>query len=209
MKFYDCQTAPSPRRARIFLAEKGIEVETIEVDLGNREQLTDAFRKINPRCTVPVLELDDGTVLTENSGIAATLEALVPDPPLLGISPQEKGLVASWNTRVELEALWPIADAFRNRAKGMAGRAITGPTDYAQIPELAERGRARALEFFDVLDEQLGRSKYLAGKNFSMADITAFVVVEFASWVKIDALDGHPNTQRWVDELKSRPSLSS
>ena len=208
MKFYDCQTAPSPRRARIFIAEKGLEIETVEVDLGKREQLTDAFKKINPRCTVPVLELDDGTCLTENAGIAAYLEALSPDPPLLGSTPEEKGLVASWNTRIELEALWPIADAFRNRSKGMADRAITGPTDYAQIPELAERGRARAVEFFEVLDARLGEAEYVAGSSFSVADITAFVVVDFAGWVKLDATEGKAHTKRWYEQLKSRPSLS-
>jgi glutathione S-transferase len=208
MKFYDCQTAPSPRRARIFLAEKGLDIETVEIDLGKREQLGEDFKRINPRCTVPVLELDDGTCLTENSGIAAYLEALVPDPPLLGTTPEEKGLISSWNTRVELEALWPVADAFRNRTRGMVGRAITGPTDYEQIAELAERGRARAVEFFDALDVQLGQSEYLAGTTFSIADITAFVIVDFAGWVKLDAKDGHPNTKRWYDGLKSRPSLS-
>lgn len=208
MKFYDCQTAPSPRRARIFLAEKGLEIETVEIDLGKREQMSDEFKRVNPRCTVPVLELDDGTFLTENSGIAAYLEALVPEPPLLGTTPEEKGMIASWNTRAELEALWPVADAFRNRTKGMAGRAITGPTNYDQIPELAERGRARAVEFFDVLDARLGDSEYLAGTTFSVADISAFVVVDFAGWVKLDATVEHANTQRWYDQLKSRPSLS-
>ncbi|MCH8143051.1 MAG: glutathione S-transferase N-terminal domain-containing protein [Proteobacteria bacterium] len=130
MKFYDCQSAPSPQRARIFIAEKGLEIETVEIDLGKREQLGDDFRRINPRCTVPVLELDDGTCLTENAGIAAYLEALQPDPPLLGRTAEEKGNVANWNARVELEGLWPIADALRNRSKGMVGRAITGPTDW-------------------------------------------------------------------------------
>ena len=109
MKFYDCQTAPSPRRARIFIAEKGLDIETVEVDLGKAEQLTDAFKRINPRCTVPVLELDDGTFLTENAGIAAYLEALAPEPPLLGATPAERGLVASWNARIELEGLEPIS----------------------------------------------------------------------------------------------------
>jgi glutathione S-transferase len=209
MKFYDCQSAPSPRRARIFIAEKQLEVESIEVDLGQLEQLGETFRAINPRCTVPVLQLDDGTCLTENQGIAAYLDALAPDPPLLGVTPEERGLVANWNARAELEGLWPLADALRNRSKGFAKRAITGPTDYAQIPELAERGLARATEFFEALDERLGEATYLAGDRFSFADITAFVSVEFAAWVKLRPIDAHNNTKRWHASVAARPSVGS
>ena len=209
MKFYDCQTAPSPRRARILIAEKGLEVETLEVDLGTQAQLKDDFRKVNPRCTVPVLQLDDGTCLTENNGIAAYLEALCPDPPMLGTTPKEKGLIANWNVRIELEGLWAIADAFRNRSRGLAGRAITGPTNYEQIPELAERGHARGLEFFDMLNARLGESEYVAGDAFSWADIGAFVVADFASWVKLGIADDHTNTRRWYEQVKTRPSVSA
>lgn len=208
MKFYDCKTAPSPRRARIFIAEKGLEIETVEVDLGQQEQLTDAFKRINPRCTVPVLELDDGTFLTENAGIAAYLEARYPVPPLLGTTPEEKGLIASWNARVELEGLWPIADALRNRAKGMVGRAITGPSDYEQIPALAERGAARGVEFFEMLDQRLGESEHVAGDGFSVADITALVVADFAGWVKLGPTDAHTHTRRWLESVRQRPSAA-
>jgi len=208
MKFYDCQTAPSPRRARIFIAEKGLDIETVEIDLGKAEQLSDDFKRINPRCTVPVLALDDGTCLTENSGIAAYLEALAPDPPLLGTTPVEKGLIATWNTRVELEGLWPVADALRNRSKGMIGRAITGPTNYDQIPELAERGHARGVEFFDTLNARLGESEYIGGDSFSIADISAIVVADFAGWVKLGITDAHTNSKRWYDLVSKRPSIA-
>jgi glutathione S-transferase len=208
MKFYDCKTAPSPRRARIFIAEKGLDIETVEIDLGKGEQLGDAFRQINPRCTVPVLELDDGTCLTENAGIAAYLEALAPSPPLFGTSPEEKASVANWNARVELEGLAPLADALRNRSKGMVGRAITGPTDYQQIPELAERGLARATEFFEMLNDRLGESEYVAGSQFSVADISAIVVVDFAGWGKAGPTDAHEHTRRWRDIVNERPSIS-
>lgn len=209
MKFYDCQTAPSPRRARIFIAEKGLDIETVEIDLGKGQQLSDEFRQINPRCTVPVLELDDGTCLTENVAIASYLEAIVPDPPLLGSTATEKGLVANWNARMELEGLWPIADAFRNRSKGMADRAITGPTNYAQIPELAERGHARGVEFFEMLNARLGESEFVATGTFSMADITALVLVDFAGWVKLGPTDAHVNTKRWREVVSKRPSVSA
>ncbi|MCP4903880.1 MAG: glutathione S-transferase [bacterium] len=208
VKFYDCQTAPSPRRARIIIAEKGLEIETVEIDLGKAEQLSEAFKRINPRCTVPVLELDDGLLLTENAAIAAYLEALVPDPPLLGTTPAEKGLIAGWNARMEFEGLWPVADALRNRSKGMVDRAITGPTNYDQIPELAERGRSRGIEFFDMLNTRLGEAEYVAGDSFSVADISAFVVTDFASWVKLGMTDAHTNTKRWYDLLIQRPSIA-
>jgi glutathione S-transferase len=209
MKFYDCKTAPSPRRARIFIAEKGLDLETVEIDLGKGEQLGDDFKRVNPRCTVPVLELDDGTCLSENAGISAYLEALVPDPPLLGTSAEEKGIIANWNARIELEGLGPLADALRNRSKGMVGRAITGPTDYQQIPELAERGLSRAAEFFEMLNERLGQTEYVAGSRFSVADITTIVVVDFAGWVKSGPTDAHENTRRWRDLVNQRPSVSS
>ncbi|MFP6781959.1 MAG: glutathione S-transferase family protein, partial [Gammaproteobacteria bacterium] len=173
MKFYDCKTAPSPRRARIFIAEKGLDIETIEVDLANQAQLSDEFQAINPRCTVPVLELDDGTTIVENIGIAVYLEAAYPEPNLLGANPLEKGLVSTWNARIEYEGLIPTADALRNGSKRMSNRAITGPTNYAQIPDLAERGLDRCREFFAMLDTRLEQSEFIAGGRFTLADITA------------------------------------
>ena len=208
MKFYDCQPAPSPRRARIFIAEKNLEIETAEVDIGRGENLSDEFKRINPRCTVPVLELDDGTYLTENAGIASYLEARYPEPPLLGTTPEERGLIATWNARVEFEGLWPVSEALRNRSKGMVGRAITGPTDYAQIPELAERGQARALEFFEMLDGRLRESEYVGGDSFSVADITALCTVDFAGWVKLGPAAGHRGTRRWHELVSARPSAA-
>ena len=144
------------------------------------------------------------TTITENAGIAAYLEAFAPDPPLLGVSAEEKGLVANWNARAELEGLWALADALRNRSKGMVGRAITGPTDYPQIPELAERGLARANEFFEMLNERLGESEFVAGDRFSVADITAYVCTDFAAWVK----SGPTDTQREHEAL-ARPGRST
>ena len=208
MKFYDCPTAPSPRRARIFIAEKNVEVETIEVDLGGGEQFGAAFRSLNPRCTVPVLELDDGTVLTENLGIAAYLEAAFPDPPLLGDTATMKGVVANWNARIELEGLLPTADAFRNRTKGMKDHAVTGPRPYAQIPELAARGLERCRDFFAVLNERLCDNEYIAGERYSIADISALCVVDFAAWVKVTIGDDVPHLERWHRQVSARPSAS-
>ena len=144
MKFYDYCAAPSPRRARIFMAEKGIEIETEQVDLGVKAQFEPAYRAVNPRCTVPALVLDDGTVLSDNTSIARYLEEAFPDPPLLGTTPVEKALVAEWMSRAEGEGLLGVAEALRNRSEFFKDSSITGPDRYAQVPELVERGRARA-----------------------------------------------------------------
>ena len=205
---YDCATAPSPRRARILLAEKGLAHETVQVDLRNNEQLGDAFRMINPQCTVPVLRTDDGLVLTDNAAITAYLEARYPEPPVLGSTPQEKAEIASWNWRVEFEGLLAIAEAMRNRAPAMAERALAGPVNYAQIPELAERGQARARQFFATLDERLAGRDFLAADRFSIADITAVVAVDFARVIKLRIDEQVPELQRWRAGMALRPAMS-
>ena len=203
---YDYPRAPSPRRARIVLAEKGIAHDTVVVDLGAAEQLDDAYRAINPACTVPALVLDDGTVLTDNAGIAAWAEAFKADPPLFGLSPQDKAEIASWHTRAETEGLMAIAEAMRNTAPGMKDRALPGPVDYAQIPELAERGRARLEEFLAKLEAHLSARDYLAKSGFSIADITAGVALDFARVLRIDVNEGRPNIAAWRARLAERPS---
>lgn len=204
MKFYDCTTAPSPRRVRMFLAEKGIEIETIDVDLASGEQLSDAFRAINPDCVVPVLQLDDGSYLTEVVAICQYLEELHPEPALLGSTPEERARVSMWNAKVEQQGLLAVMEALRNFAKGFRGRAVAGPVAYEQIPELAERGRERVLQFFERLEEHLADSRYLAGDRFSMADITAQVFVDFARWIKVDIPDQCTSVQLWYDDVSAR-----
>ena len=137
MKFYDCKTAPSPRRVRIFIAEKNIDIETIEIDLKNGEQLTPEFKKLNPNCTVPVLALGGGNNLTSTAGIRSYLEAKFPDIPLMGRTVEEKGRIADVQWRIEMEGLMAMSEALRNSTPRMAGRALTGPVNYEQIPELA------------------------------------------------------------------------
>lgn len=205
---YDFSRAPSPRRARILLAEKGVAHDTLQVDLATQEQLSAAYRAINPACTVPALVLDSGEVLTDNAGIAAWAEAAHPDVPLLGRTPLEKAEVASWNSRIEGECFMAIAEVLRNTAKGMAGRALPGPNDYAQIPELAERGRARLLHFLDRFEVHMTGREWVATDAFSLADITAGVALDFAGWVKVDANEGRPAIAAWRARLAQRPSFS-
>lgn len=209
MKFYDCKTAPSPRRVRIFIAEKGMDIETVQVDLGGGEQFGEAFRKINADCVVPALELDDGTCISEVLAICSYLEELHPEPNLMGTNAAERASVLMWNTKIEQQGFMAIADAVRNVAERLKNRAVTGPEPYAQIPQLAERGRKRAAQFFQRLDGQLANSAFVAGDSYSIADISALVVTDFATRVKISLPDDAENLQRWYESVAGRPSASA
>ena len=206
MKFYDCATAPSPRRARMVIAEKRIDVETVEVDLRSGQQFSEDFRAVNPGCTVPVLVTDEGEALCENASIVRYLEALYPDPPLLGISPLDQARVAEWVWRAEFEGLISVMEVLRNTSKAMKDRALPGPDPVPQIPELAERGMMRGQRFFKTLDKQLSQNPWLAGDTFSFADISAFVFVEFGAWVKMVPGDDLEALAKWRDACKARPS---
>ena len=207
MKLYDCATAPSPQRVRIFLAEKGIDISLVAVNLREGEQLGKTFRKINPDCTVPVLELDDGTRISEIFAICQYLESQYPEPALMGRNSVEQALVSMWNTKIEQNGIAALAEILRNRSKGMRDRALTGPINFAQIPQLVDRGRIRAEAFFARLDDQLKNGAHVTGNQFSMADITAYVMVEFGEWSRILIKDSDVNLQRWYDSVSKRPSM--
>jgi len=198
LKLYDCTPAPSPRRARMFLAEKGLEYENIQVDLRKAEQLSEAFRAINPRCTVPALVTPEGDVFAENAAIAAYLEAAHPEPPLLGTDAISRAAIAQWNWRCEFEGLMAVAEAF-----------MTGPVNVPQIPELAERGRMRLGWFMGTLNARLKDNEYVAGDSYSVADITATVTVDFAEWVKVFPKDKHTALKAWHERMKARPSYQA
>ena len=209
MKFYDCKTAPSPRRVRIFIAEKGIDIETVQVDLGSGEQFADSFKAINPDCVVPALELDDGTCLSEVLAICTYLEAKYPEPALLGTTDEERAKILMWTCKIEQQGLWSVADAFRNAAKGLKDRAATGLVSYAQIPELAQRGRDRVEQFFHRIDGQLAEKEFIAGDAYSIADIAAMVVVDFSARIKLTVPEDAVNTLRWYKAVSGRPSAAA
>ena len=209
MKFYDCATAPSPRRVRIFAAEKGIDLPTVQVDLRSGEHFGEAFRAINPTCTVPVLELDDGTCIYESVAVCRYLEAAHPEPPLMGSSPAEQGMVAMWDHRIETEGFMAAAEMFRNASRGMKDHALAGPDPVAQIPELVERGRIRVERFFDTLDAQLDGREFVAGANYTAADVTALVTVDFIHRLKVETPEGCGNVRRWHEAVSARPSASA
>jgi glutathione S-transferase len=210
MRFFDCATAPSPRRVRIFAAEKGIVLPTVQVDLRNGEQFSEAFRAINPECTVPVLQLDDGTVIADAVAICQYLEELHPEPALIGATPQERAVVTALNRQIERDGFYAAMDAFRNVAKGLKDRALPGPHDYAQIPELAERGRARIGHFFQAMNARLAGKEFVAGSRFTLADISTLVLTGMAiGMVKLAIPDDCPHLRRWYAAVSARPSAAA
>ena len=205
---YDCSTAPSPRRARILLAEKGVAHATVQVDLRSGEQLGDAYRAINPQCTVPALRTDEGAVLTDNAAITAYVDARWPDPPLLGRTPVEKAEIASWNWRVEFEGYTAIAEAFRNSTPAMVNRA------HCPARRTTPRSRRwpsaawlRVQHFIDMLDARLAGRDFIVGDALSIVDITAAVAVDFARIVKVKPGEQHPHLLRWRAALAQRPAF--
>lgn len=210
MKLYDFALAPNPRRVRMFLAEKGVEVPSVQINTREAEQFSDAFMKVNPRCTVPVLELDDGTAITESVSICRYFEELHPEPALFGRDAKEKALVDMWNRRVEIECYAPAADVVRNSLEMFKDRAIAGiPNGVPQIAALAERGRHSYARFIERLDERLGESKFIAGEHLSIADQTAFIALDFAKRGDLQVPDQAKNVLRWQNELAARPSASA
>jgi len=208
MLLYDGAISPSPRRARMFVAEKGIEIETKLIDMMEREHFSPEFLAVNSRATLPTLVTDEGYALTENNGIAAYLEGKFPEPPLLGTTVEEKGAVAMWNTICEMHGFIPTGEYLRNSNPRYDGRALTGLVKFDRIPELAERARQRIDIFFDTIEERLKESPYLASENFTMADITGFVVCSFADMIKISIPESCSATQAWFDTIQKRPSAN-
>ncbi|MHA1536541.1 MAG: glutathione S-transferase family protein [Alphaproteobacteria bacterium] len=208
MKFYDCQPAPSPRRVRIFIAEKGLDIPVVEVDLRGFAQLEDSFDEINYYRTVPVLELDDGAKLNSTQGIWRYLEETHPEPALMGRDAYEKALIADLEWRMEMDGFLAIGETLRNSAERMKDRALTGRYNYPQIPALAERGRARIPRFFEDLERLLEGREFLAGDAYSIADITAQVAVDFAGWLKFTLPSSAPNARRWHQAVSARPSAA-
>jgi len=209
MRLFDFHRAPNPRRVRIFIAEKGIEVPVVEVDLFSMEQLTPEFRTINPGATVPVLETDDGVYLSECIAICRYLETLHPEPCLFGDSATAQAQVLMWNGIVEHEGFHAVAEMLRNWSPGFRNRVFPGPQEIAQMPELIERGRKRSEQFFDRIEKRLLESQFIAGDSFSVADITLVTIVDFSDWVELDVRASRPGLERWYQLVAERPSMNA
>jgi glutathione S-transferase len=203
MKLYDSGRAPNPRRVRVFLAEKGISVPTEQVDMMAGAHRTPEYTAINPLQRMPALLLDDGTIITESIAICRYFEAQQPKPALFGTGALEQALVEMWNRRCDLNLLLCVAHVFRHLHP--AAKTLEVP----QVPDWGEANRPRVADMLKILDEQLGKHKFIAGDNFSVADITALVAVDFMKPAKIEIPAGLDNVRRWHAEVSARPSAKA
>jgi glutathione S-transferase len=203
MKLYDGGRAPNPRRTRIFLAEKGIEVPLVPVDLGGLEHMSAQYAAINPIKRLPALALDDGTVITESIAICRYFEALQPEPALFGRGALDSARVEMWNRRLELHLLFPVSHVFRNSHPAMEAMEVP------QVPAWAEANKPRILEFITFVDGKLKDRPFMSGDSFTVADITGLVAVDFMKPAKLAVPDELKNLKRWHAEVSSRPSASA
>lgn len=210
MKLYDFELAPNSRRVRMFLAEKGVTIPTVQINVREREQFSPDFVKINPFCVVPVLELDDGTCIGESVAICRYIEVLHPEPSLMGRDAKEQAVIEMWNRRAELEGMSAAGEIVRNAAPMFEGRGVAGvPDGFAQIPALVERGKKRMGRFFEMWDRQLADNTFVAGPNFSIADITSFIAIEFSKRAEITIPDACKHVARWHEAISQRPSAKA
>lgn len=203
MKIIETNTAPNPRRVRIFLAEKGLSVPFEQRDLMSGELKEARFSVINPLQRVPVLVLDDGTAIAESVAICRYFEEIQPDPPLFGLGPIGRATVEMWQRRAELGLWFHVAQAFRHLHPKMA---------HLEVPQVAawgEANKAKAIEMMEILDTQLARNRFVAGDAYSIADITAQVAIDFLRPAKIAMPDGLQGLMRWHEEVSARPSAGA
>ena len=203
MKIIQTRQAPNPRRVRVFLAEKGIEVPYEEVDLMKGDLKTADFTKLNSFQRVPVLVLDDGTAISETMAICRYFEAAKPSPALLGTGPLQSATIEMWNRRMELNLMLPVSQAFRHLHPAMAHLEVP------QVSAWGEANKPRALEVLSILDRELGGRRFVAGDDYSVADITALIAVDFMKPARIERPQGLANLDRWHREVSSRPSASA
>jgi glutathione S-transferase len=203
MKIYDGGRAPNPRRVRIYLAEKGISVPTEQVDLAAMAHKAAAFTAMNPLQRVPVLVLDDGTVITESIAICRYFEAAHPEPPMFGTGSLEQAQVEMWNRRAEHNLLFPVMQVFRHLHPAMAAMEVP------QVAAWGEANKARVAAFLAILDRQLGEHAFVAGARYSVADITALVAVDFMKPARLAPGPGHDNLERWHVAIAARPSAKA
>jgi glutathione S-transferase len=203
MKLYDFGRAPNPRRVRIFLAEKGITVPTSQIDLGKLEQLEPSFAALNPIKRIPVLELDDGTVIAESIAICRYFEETQPEPPLFGVGAVERAMVEMWQRRIEFGLLGTVAAAFRHIHPAMKEMEVP------QIPAWGDANKPRATEFLDILDRHLAGRRFVCGEAYTVADITGLVAIDFMKPARIELPHNLGHVRRWHAEIAARPSAQA
>lgn len=209
MKLFDMTAAPNPRRVRVFLAEKGVEVDTVQIDIMGGENLQDDYLAINPRGVLPTLQLDDGTIIDEASAICRYFEETHPSPALYGSTPKDKALIEAWVRQIEGDAFAPTADVLRNSNPAFENRSVPGTSNTAQVPALAERGADRVRAFYVRLDKQLSGNEFVAGDRYTAADITAMCAIDFAEFVGVPVPAELSNLIDWRGRVSSRASAQA
>lgn len=200
MKLYDGGRAPNPRRIRIFLAEKGLDIPLVSVDMAAMGHKSAEITALNPLQRLPILELDDGTILTESVAISRYFEELHPHPPLFGRGAAGKAQVEMWNRRVELYLLASITAAFRHTHPAMIEWEIP------QVATWGEVNRPKAVGYMKIMDDQLAANEFIAGSDYSIADITLLVAMDFLKPAKIQIPEEFVHLKRWYSAMASRPS---
>lgn len=202
MKLYSSAVAPNPRRVRVFLAEKGIEVPTVDVDIAKSENRQPDFLAKNPLGGVPILELDDGTIIAESTAICRYFEETKPEPPLMGLDARDRAIVEMWLRRIEFEVAFPIMQTFRNTHDFFKGRI-------PQVPEWGAVCKKRAIQQLAWLDGELSDRPFVAGDRYTIADITLLIGIDFGRVSEIRIDPEHKNLARWYGEVSSRPSAKA
>ncbi|MEM9676875.1 MAG: glutathione S-transferase [Pseudomonadota bacterium] len=203
MRLFDGGKAPNPRRVRIFLAEKGVSVPLEPVDMTALGHQSDAMAARNPLKRLPVLELDDGTILSESVAICRYFEELHPDPPLMGVDAVDKAIVEMWQRRMEMHLLLLVANVFRHAHPAMAEWEVP------QIVEFSEANKPKVMASLDWLNDELADRDFISGARFTIADITAMIAIDFMKPARMALADHHKHVQRWYHAVKARPSADA
>ncbi len=203
MKLYDGGQAPNPRRVRIFLAEKGIEVPLVPVDMGALGHKGEEITKRNPLQRLPVLELDDGTIITESVAICRYFDELFPEKPLMGGDPLEKAHIEMWQRRMEMHLLLLVANVFRHAHPAMKDWEVP------QIAEFSEANRPKVMASLKWLNDELADREFIAGQSFTIADITAMIAVDFMKPARLSVPEDHTALLDWYGRVKARPSANA
>lgn len=203
MKLYDASVTPNCRRVRIFLAEKGITIPLVPVDLAKLEHKKPEYEAINPVQQVPALELDDGTIITESVAICRYFEEIQSKPSLLGATIMERVEIEMWQRRLEINLFMPVMAVFRHSHPAMA------EMESPQIPAWSEANKPRVLSFLKILNEHLRGRYFICAEKFTVADITALVAIDFLRPARLTIPEEMIHILRWHREVSERPSTKA
>ena len=208
MKLYDFELEPNAQRVRVFLAEKGLEVPTEQLNVRDDDQFVEPFTSMNPFHCVPFLELDDGTVIAESMSICRYLEELNPKPALFGRTAEERAVVDMWLRRFELDAFIPMLHAVRNHVPMFAGRVVPGTrTDLPQLPVMVTRGKEMMEVFLARVEPHMAQNEFIAGPDFTIADITGYFTVRMTNALEMDLTTSYPAVTAWFAKVSQRPAF--